>query len=191
MTGVVARAHAAHEAERAAADPAVRASWGSSRCDYAVGGSFSAARQRTTPHAHRASRGPDAIVSRHETPHLPSPRRDGHFRRPDLAVRLAALHAFAGTAGSGENRGVASGHPRRSRRSGARGTDRLAHSKRGHRRHARRSTFRPKARRRCSLYRVDAMLSDTDGRLLWRRFEDQFERSTEALFDKLARVLKR
>lgn len=40
-------------------------------------------------------------------------------------------------------------------------------------------------------YRVDAMLSDTDGRLLWRRFEDQFERSTEALFDRLARVLKR
>jgi len=40
-------------------------------------------------------------------------------------------------------------------------------------------------------YRVDAMLSDTDGRLLWRRFEDQFERSIEALFDKLARVLKR
>ncbi|MBV9717872.1 MAG: hypothetical protein JOZ77_01015 [Candidatus Eremiobacteraeota bacterium] len=40
-------------------------------------------------------------------------------------------------------------------------------------------------------YRVDAMLSDTDGRLLWRRFEDQFERSTEALFDKLTRVLKR
>lgn len=41
------------------------------------------------------------------------------------------------------------------------------------------------------LYRVNALLSDTDGRLLWRRFEDQFERSTEALFDKLARVLKR
>jgi hypothetical protein len=40
-------------------------------------------------------------------------------------------------------------------------------------------------------YRVDAMLSDTDGRLLWRRFEDQFERSTEGLFDKLARVLRR
>jgi len=40
-------------------------------------------------------------------------------------------------------------------------------------------------------YRVDAMLSDTDGRLLWRRFEDQFERSTEALFDKLAKVLRR
>lgn len=41
------------------------------------------------------------------------------------------------------------------------------------------------------VYRVDALLSDTDGRLLWRRFEDQFERSTDALFDKLARVLKR
>jgi hypothetical protein len=40
-------------------------------------------------------------------------------------------------------------------------------------------------------YRVDASLSDTDGRLLWRRFEDQFERSTEGLFDKLARVLRR
>ncbi|HEY6486545.1 MAG TPA: hypothetical protein VIX83_09205 [Candidatus Cybelea sp.] len=40
-------------------------------------------------------------------------------------------------------------------------------------------------------YRVDATLSDTEGRLLWRRFEDQFERSIEALFDKLARVLKR
>lgn len=40
-------------------------------------------------------------------------------------------------------------------------------------------------------YRVDAKLSDTDGRLLWRRLEDQFERSTEALFDKLARVLRR
>lgn len=40
-------------------------------------------------------------------------------------------------------------------------------------------------------YRVDAVLSDTDGRLLWRRLEDQFERSTEALFDKLGRVLRR
>lgn len=40
-------------------------------------------------------------------------------------------------------------------------------------------------------YRVDAKLSETDGRLLWRRLEDSFERSTEALFDKIARVLKR
>lgn len=39
--------------------------------------------------------------------------------------------------------------------------------------------------------RIEASLSDTDGRLLWRRFEDQFERANDALFDKLARVLKR
>lgn len=40
-------------------------------------------------------------------------------------------------------------------------------------------------------HRVDAMLSETEGRLLWRRVEDQHERSIVALFDKLARVLKR
>ena len=40
-------------------------------------------------------------------------------------------------------------------------------------------------------YRIEATLSDSDGRMLWRRSEDSFERSTEALFDKLARVLKR
>lgn len=40
-------------------------------------------------------------------------------------------------------------------------------------------------------YRVEGRLSETDGRLLWRRLEDHFERSTEALFDKIARVLKR
>ncbi len=40
-------------------------------------------------------------------------------------------------------------------------------------------------------YRIEGTLSDTDGRLLWRRFEDQFERSTEALFDKINRVLRR
>ena len=40
-------------------------------------------------------------------------------------------------------------------------------------------------------YRVEAILTDTDGRLTWRRFEDQFERAIEALFDKLTRVLKR
>lgn len=40
-------------------------------------------------------------------------------------------------------------------------------------------------------HRVDATLSDTEGRLLWRRIEDQHERSLDALFDKLARVLKR
>ncbi len=40
-------------------------------------------------------------------------------------------------------------------------------------------------------YRIDAVLSDTDGRLLWRRYEDHYDRSSEALFDKLARVLRR
>jgi hypothetical protein len=40
-------------------------------------------------------------------------------------------------------------------------------------------------------FRVEGTLTDTDGRLLWRRFEDSFERSTDALFDKLTRVLKR
>jgi hypothetical protein len=40
-------------------------------------------------------------------------------------------------------------------------------------------------------YRIEGTLTDTDGRLLWRRLEDAFERSTEALFDKIARVLKR
>jgi hypothetical protein len=40
-------------------------------------------------------------------------------------------------------------------------------------------------------HRVEGTLSDTEGRLLWRRLEDANERSTEALFDKIARVLKR
>jgi hypothetical protein len=40
-------------------------------------------------------------------------------------------------------------------------------------------------------YRIEGTLTDTDGRLLWRRLEDAFERSTEALFDKITRVLKR
>jgi len=40
-------------------------------------------------------------------------------------------------------------------------------------------------------HRVQATLSDSDGRMLWRRIEDQHERSIEALFDKIARVLKR
>ncbi len=40
-------------------------------------------------------------------------------------------------------------------------------------------------------HRIEATLSDTEGRLLWRRLEDGNERSIEALFDKIARVLKR
>jgi hypothetical protein len=41
------------------------------------------------------------------------------------------------------------------------------------------------------VHRVQATLSDTEGRLLWRRIEDAHERTIEALFDKLSRVLKR
>jgi hypothetical protein len=40
-------------------------------------------------------------------------------------------------------------------------------------------------------HRIDATLSDEEGRLLWRRVEDQYDRSMEGLFDKLERVLRR
>jgi hypothetical protein len=40
-------------------------------------------------------------------------------------------------------------------------------------------------------HRSQATLSDTEGRLFWRRFEDTHGRSMEALFAKLERVLKR
>ena len=40
-------------------------------------------------------------------------------------------------------------------------------------------------------HRLTATLDDTQGRLLWRRTEEQHERSIQGLFDKLARVLKR
>jgi hypothetical protein len=36
-----------------------------------------------------------------------------------------------------------------------------------------------------------AELSDTDGRMFWRRLADTHERAIDGLFDKLARVLKR
>ena len=40
-------------------------------------------------------------------------------------------------------------------------------------------------------HRFEATLSDTEGRLLWRRIEDAHGRTIEALFDKIARVLRR
>ena len=40
-------------------------------------------------------------------------------------------------------------------------------------------------------HRFEATLSDSEGRMLWRRIEDQHERTIDALFDKIARVLKR
>ncbi len=41
------------------------------------------------------------------------------------------------------------------------------------------------------VHRTSATLSDTEGRLLWRRLEDGHQRAIEGLFDKLGRVLKR
>ena len=46
----------------------------------------------------------------------------------------------------------------------------------------RRVTLRP---------RLTATLDDVQGRLLWRRLEEQHDRAIEGLFDKLERVLKR
>ena len=40
-------------------------------------------------------------------------------------------------------------------------------------------------------HRIQAELSEPEGRLFWRRFEDNHERTMNALFDKLARVLRR
>jgi hypothetical protein len=38
---------------------------------------------------------------------------------------------------------------------------------------------------------VRATLSDSEGRMLWKRLEDQHQRAIDGLFEKLARVLKR
>jgi hypothetical protein len=40
-------------------------------------------------------------------------------------------------------------------------------------------------------HRLTATLSDSEGRLFWKRFEDAHERAITGLFDKLDRVLKR
>jgi hypothetical protein len=40
-------------------------------------------------------------------------------------------------------------------------------------------------------HRFTATLSDTEGRLLWKRLEDPHQRAIEGLFDKLTRVLRR
>jgi len=49
----------------------------------------------------------------------------------------------------------------------------------------------PDAKKTRVIHRIEATLSDTDGRLFWRRLEDANERAMEALFDKLERVLRR
>jgi len=51
--------------------------------------------------------------------------------------------------------------------------------------------FAGEAKKTTLTHRIEATLNDTEGRLLWRRLEDSNERSIEALFDKIARVLKR
>jgi hypothetical protein len=40
-------------------------------------------------------------------------------------------------------------------------------------------------------HRLTATLDDVQGRLLWRRLEEQHDRAIEGLFDKLERVLRR
>jgi hypothetical protein len=47
------------------------------------------------------------------------------------------------------------------------------------------------AKKTTVIHRIDAELSEPEGRMFWRRVEDAYERSTEGLFDKIARVLKR
>ena len=49
----------------------------------------------------------------------------------------------------------------------------------------------PDAKKTRLIYRVEATLSDTDGRLFWRRLEDANTRAMDALFDKMERVLRR
>lgn len=40
-------------------------------------------------------------------------------------------------------------------------------------------------------HRIVADLSDTDGRMFWKRLQDAHERAIEGVFDKMTRVLKR
>ena len=49
----------------------------------------------------------------------------------------------------------------------------------------------PDAKKTRLVHRIQATLSDTDGRLFWRRLEDANTRAMDALFDKMERVLKR
>jgi hypothetical protein len=51
--------------------------------------------------------------------------------------------------------------------------------------------LRPEGKKTILSHRIEATLSEPEGRLLWRRAEDSHERTIEGLFEKLARVLKR
>ena len=52
-------------------------------------------------------------------------------------------------------------------------------------------SLEPEGRRVVLRHRLTATLDDTQGRLMWRRVEEQHERAINGLLDKLARVLKR
>ena len=52
-------------------------------------------------------------------------------------------------------------------------------------------TLEAEGRRVTVRHRLTATLDEVQGRLLWRRLEEQHERSIEGLFDKLERVLRR
>ena len=52
-------------------------------------------------------------------------------------------------------------------------------------------TLEPDGRKVVVRHRITGTLSDTQGRLLWRRVAEQHERAIDGLFDKLVRVLKR
>lgn len=49
----------------------------------------------------------------------------------------------------------------------------------------------PDGRRVTVRHRLHATLDDMQGRLLWRRTQDQHDRAIQGMFDKLERVLKR
>jgi hypothetical protein len=51
--------------------------------------------------------------------------------------------------------------------------------------------WRSEGKKTTLTHRLSGTLSDTEGRLLWKRLEDGHERAIEGLFDKLTRVLKR
>ena len=52
-------------------------------------------------------------------------------------------------------------------------------------------TLQAEGKRTTVTHRFTATLSDTEGRLLWKRLEDPHQRAIEGLFDKLTRVLRR
>jgi hypothetical protein len=52
-------------------------------------------------------------------------------------------------------------------------------------------TLETNGRRVTVRHRLTATLSDTEGRLFWKRLEDAHARAIDGLFEKLARVLKR